>query len=239
MNENTSSESEAKTGEILVFLVRSETKCGECGKELSRGSMISLNRNKGALCVECADLDHLEYLPSGDAALTRRTSKYSRLRAVVLRWSRSRKRYERHGILAEAEAIDKAEAECVADADQRQRQAIRRAAREAELDRDFVREFGRAILQQFPACPPEEAARIAEHACRKHSGRVGRSAEAKRFDPEAVRLATHAAVRHRFTNYDSLLSEGMERYEARSAVASAVERKLRQWTRAEMITKTP
>jgi hypothetical protein len=231
MSQNTSSE--AKTGEILVFLVRKETKCGECAKELFRGSMISLNQNKGALCLECADLDHLEYLASGDAALTRRTSKHSGLKAVVLQWSRTRKRYERQGILAETEAIDKAESECVADADQRQRQAIRRAAREAELDRDFVGEFGRAILEQFPACPPEEAARIAEHACRKHSGRVGRSAQAKRFDPEAVHLATHAAVRHRFTNYDSLLNKGIERYEARSAVRSAVERKLQQWSRRD------
>jgi len=162
--------------------------------------------------------------------LTRRSSKHSRLKAVVLQWSRSRKRYERQGILAETEAIQQAEVECLADADQRQRQAVRRATREAQLDRDFVRAFGKAILEQFPGCPIKEATRIAEHACRKYSGRVGRSAEAKRFDPEAVRLATCAAVRHRFTNYDDLLLGGMERYEARSVVASAVERKLREWS---------
>jgi hypothetical protein len=220
----------AKIGEILVFLVRNDTKCAECGKELFRGSMITLTRDKGALCLECADLDHLEYLPSGDAALTRRTSKHSRLKAVVLQWSRSRKRYERQGILAEAEAIQQAEVECLADAGQRERQAVRRAAREAELDRDFVRTFGAAILAQFPGCSVKEATRIAEHACRKYSGRVGRSAEAKRFDPEAVRLAARAAVRHRFTKYDDLLLGGMERHEARSAVASAVERKLHEWS---------
>jgi hypothetical protein len=222
--------SATRIGGILVFLVRNDTKCAECGKELFRGSMITLTRDKGALCLGCADLDHLEYLPSGDAALTRRTSKNSRLKAVVLQWSRSRKRYERQGILAETEAIQQAEAECLADADQRQRQAVRRAEREAELDRDFVRAFSMAILGQFPGCPVKEATRIAEHACRKYSGRVGRSAEAKRLDPEAVRLATRAAVRHRFTNYDDLLLRGMERYEARSAVASALEKKLREWS---------
>jgi hypothetical protein len=136
--------SATRIGEILVFLVRNDTKCAECGKELFRGSMITLTRDKGALCLGCADLDHLEYLPSGDAALTRRTSKNSRLKAVVLQWSRSRKRYERQGILAETEAIQQAETECLADADQRQRQAVRRAEREAELDRDFVRAFSMA-----------------------------------------------------------------------------------------------
>ena len=228
MDENISSGT--GIGEILVFLVRKDTKCAECGKQLFRGSMITLTRDKGALCLGCADLDHLEYLPSGDAALTRRSSKHSRLKAVVLQWSRSRKRYERQGILAETEAIQQAEVECLADADQRQRQAVRRATREAQLDRDFVRAFGKAILEQFPGCPIKEATRIAEHACRKYSGRVGRSAEAKRFDPEAVRLGTCAAVRHRFTNYDDLLLGVMERYEARSVVASEVERKLREWS---------
>ena len=59
-------------GEILVFFIRKETKCAECGEELFRGSVITLDQDKGALCLVCADLDHLEYLPRGDAALTRR-----------------------------------------------------------------------------------------------------------------------------------------------------------------------
>jgi len=192
--------------------------------------MITLDRERGALCLGCADLDHLEYLPSGDTALTRRASKYSKLKTVVLRWSRTRKRYERQGILAETDAIDRAETECLADADQRQRQAERRATREAELDQHFVREFAGAILQQFPSCPPGEATRMAEHACRKHSRRVGRSAAAKRFDPEAIRLTVIAAIRHRFTDYDKLLLKGIERHEARALISSVVERRLQEWS---------
>ena len=221
--------SAAKSGEILVFLVRNDAKCAECGEDMFRGSMITLRQDKGALCLVCADLDHLEFLPSGDAALTRRASKHSNLKAVVLRWSRTRKRYERQGILVEVEAVQQAETECVADADQRQRQAERRAIREAEVDRRFIHDFAGAILQQFPGCPPFEAARIAEHACRKYSGRVGRSAEAKRLDFEAVRLATVAAVRHRFTNYDHLLLRGVDRGEARAKVWDSVQKKLEEW----------
>ena len=165
-----------KPDELLVFLIRKDTKCSECGKGLYRGGMITLNRERGALCLACADLDYLEFLPSGDAAVTRRASKHSKLKAVVLRWSRTRNRYERQGILAETEAIEKAEAECLADADRRLRQAERRREREAEVDQQFVNEFADAIVRQFPGFPSKEASRIASHACRKYSGRVGRSA---------------------------------------------------------------
>ena len=49
--------------------------------------MIFLAGNQGALCLTCADLDHLAFLPPGDAALTRRARKYSTLAAVVLKWA--------------------------------------------------------------------------------------------------------------------------------------------------------
>jgi len=74
-----------------------------------------LAKDKGALCLACADLDHLVFLPSGDTALTRRARKHSTLTAVVLKWSRARKRYERQGLLVEAGALEMAEEECSAD----------------------------------------------------------------------------------------------------------------------------
>jgi len=67
----------------------------------------------------CADLAHLEYLPSGNTALTRRATKHSPLRAVVVQWARARKRYERQGILVTVEALCRAEEECLADEDRR------------------------------------------------------------------------------------------------------------------------
>lgn len=74
----------------------------------------------GPQCLHCADLGHLEFLPAGDAALTRRAKRASRLSAVVVQWSSSRKRYERRGILVELEAFGQAEAECLADAEGRE-----------------------------------------------------------------------------------------------------------------------
>lgn len=129
----------------------------------------------------------------------------------------------------EAEAIESAEAECLADAERRKRQAERRALRMAELDEVFVSEFAQAIRQQFPNCPIANANRIAEHACLRSSGRVGRTAAAKEFDPNAIYLVVAAAVRHEFTNYDILLLRGIERSQARSRVRDKVQQKLGEW----------
>lgn len=223
------SQPNAKPGELLVFFVRRETICAECGRELFRGSMITLEQPRGALCLECADLDQLEYLPRGDAALTRRATKHSKLKAIVLKWSRTRQRYERQGILVEPEALEKAERECLDDEERRTRQRERRHIREAEIDQQYVAEFAAQILVLYPGCPKAEAQQIATHACRKYSGRVGRSAAAREFEPEAIRLALAAAVRHRFTPYDELLLSGHDRHEARAMVRAAVEERLSEW----------
>ena len=101
--------------QLNVFISNRESKCDECGQELGRHAWIVLKENKGAACLTCADLDHLVFLPSGDAALTRRSRKHSRLFAVVLKWSRARKRYERQGLLVEDSVLELAEWECEAD----------------------------------------------------------------------------------------------------------------------------
>jgi hypothetical protein len=217
-------------GDIVVFSVSRDTACAECGRELFRGSMIMLNKERNPLCLTCADLDHLEYLSRRNATLTRRASKHSRLRAVVVKWSTTRKRYERQGVLVDPEAVQKAEAECFEDAEWRERQRDRRRTREAEIDHRFVAEFARQIRMHFPGSPAAEAKEIAEHACRKYSGRVGRSAAAKEFDPTAIRLAVMASVPHRFTNYDELLLGGYDRYEARAMVRPEVDALLENWS---------
>jgi hypothetical protein len=215
--------------ELLVFIIRRASVCAECKTELWPSSFITLRQDKGALCLSCADLDHLLFLPSGNAALTRRSTKYSRLHAVVLEWSRTRKRYERQGVLVEAEVLEKAEEECLADEEIRQRRREREAQKREEVDAEYVRAFGEHILSLYPKCPPETAERIAEHACRKYSGRVGRSAAAKSFDEQAIYLAVQAHVRHHLTNYDELLARGYDRFEAREMVRDEVERVLDAW----------
>lgn len=98
--------------DIVVFSILKPSTCAECGTELLKGSLLRMEKQK-PLCLECADLDHLVFLPRGDVALTRRSRKHSVLSAVVVRFSRSRKRYERQGLLVESGALERAQEECL------------------------------------------------------------------------------------------------------------------------------
>jgi hypothetical protein len=221
-----------KSEDIKVFISHRDSKCDECGQELGRKAWITLEENKGALCLTCADLDELIFLPSGDAALTRRARKHSVLSAVVLKFSRARGRYERQGLLVEENALNEAEAECLADAEARERRAERERERRAELDHLYVEQFAKRIRKLFPNCPAEREVQIAEHACRKYSGRIGRSAAARSFDEGAVLLAVSAHIRHRETNYDELLAAEWDRTNARAEIKYQVDEVLRRWQQA-------
>src|SRR5438105_11110859 len=124
--------------DFKVFISTRESTCGECGENLGSKAWITLAGEKGALCLACADLDHLVFLPPGNAALTRRARKHSILVAVVLKWSRARKRYERQGLLVETQGLEKAEQECLADHEVRISRREREAARREELDSKYV-----------------------------------------------------------------------------------------------------
>ncbi|MBI1880818.1 MAG: DUF2293 domain-containing protein [Chloroflexi bacterium] len=215
--------------DLKVFISTRDSRCGECGENLGRRAWITLGDEKGALCLSCADLDHLIFLPTGDAALTRRARKHSTLSAVVLQWSRARKRYERQGLLVEAEAMEQAEQECLADSEARTRRREREAERRMELDQQYVEQFARRVRELFPGCPAGREQVIAEHACLKYSGRVGRSAAAKSFDEDAIRLAVIAHIRHAETDYDTLLASGYDRRWARAEVEAAIDDVLAKW----------
>lgn len=218
----------SKSDDIVVFEILRDSVCTECGEELSRGRWLRLERD-GPHCLACADLSHLVFLPRGDAALTRRAGQYSTLRAIVVRFSGTRKRYERQGILVDEAALARAEQECLADSEARARARERAAERQVGLDAQYRASFTEAIGRLYVGCSESEQAAIAEHACLKYSGRVGRTAAAKRFEPAAIELAVRAHVRHAHTRYDALLVSGWERHEARAAVASEVEQVLESW----------
>jgi len=217
---------------LKVFISSRDSTCDDCGENLGRGAWITLNQG-AALCLSCADLDHLIFLPSGDAALTRRAGKHSTLSAVVLKWSRARKRYERQGLLVTAATLELAEQECLVDGDARARRQQREAARRAELDQEYARRFATQVRELFPCCPPGREELIAEHACLKYSGRIGRSAAAKSLEESAVRLAVIAHIRHAETPYDAILARGWERREARNKVDEQVRTVLVAWEARE------
>jgi len=201
----------------------------ECAGCHGTGDLLIMD-DEGPLCLACADMDHLVFLPSGDAALTRRAKKASGLSAVVVRWSRTRKRYERQGLLVEEQALEQAERQCLADEDARMRRRERDRERRAAEDVEFTASVAKQIMRLFPRCPPGRAEAIARHTGRRGSGRVGRSAAGRSLDELAITLAVVASVRHEDTGYDELLMSGVGRQEARDRVRPAVDRILAAWS---------
>ena len=96
-------ERQSRPPDLVVVSPVKHWTCAVCGSE-DAGWLIM--EDPGPVCMACADIDHLVFLPSGDAALTRRAKKHSRLWAVVVRFSRARKRYERQGILVQEDALE-------------------------------------------------------------------------------------------------------------------------------------
>jgi hypothetical protein len=213
--------------DLLVIQPIKDWSCAECQ---GTGDLLIMDE-PGPLCLACADLDHLVFLPAGDAALTRRAKKASVLSAVVVRWSRTRKRYERQGLLVEEPALEQAEQQCLADEEarmrRRDRDRQRRDAGDVQLAASMASEIGRL----FPRCPAGRAEAIARHTSLRGSGRVGRSAAGRSLDEEAITLAVVASVRHEDTEYDSLLMSGVSREDARDRIRSAVDRILAAWAR--------
>ena len=221
-------QSAPKRAEIVVFSIIRESACQECGVALLKGQLLRMEEGR-PLCLRCTDLDHLVYLPRGHTALTRRASTHSTLRAVVLRFSRTRKRYERQGVLVEETALTRAEQECLVDAEARALARQRAAAYRDRVDARYAAAFARRLGDLFPGCPRRERQTIAAHACQKHSGRIGRSAAAKQFDIAALELAVKAHIRHRHTSYDELLAQGVDRLAARATVRGAVDDVVERW----------
>lgn len=166
--------------------------------------------------------------PVGRRCLTRRAKRGSRLSALVVHFSRARRRYERQGVLVESAALERAEADCLAQparASRRERDSARRAKDDLKLQG----EMAIAITQLYPGCPTERAQEIARHAATRGSGRVGRSAAGRALQKQALELAVTASVRHRDTPYDELLMSGTDRGEARERVADTVNTILDAW----------
>ncbi|GGZ80102.1 DUF2293 domain-containing protein [Streptomyces subrutilus] len=214
---------------LVVFESVKQIRCAEC----RQGPLRRLVRECGVpRCLDCADLGHLVYVPRGDAALTRRSREASSLSAVVVRFNRRRRRYERQGLLVEETALAGAERACLADAEARARRRERDRLRRAAEDTRFTAAFAAEILRLFPGCPADRALAIAAHASVRGSGRVGRSAAGRALGESAVSMAVRAAVRHADTDYDALLMAGVPRFAARARLAGRIDAVLDGWRTA-------
>ncbi|MGH3441747.1 MAG: hypothetical protein ACRDUY_06830, partial [Nitriliruptorales bacterium] len=177
--------------DLVVISPLNDWTCHECG---GTGGLLIMDA-AGPLCLTCVDMDHLAFLASGNAALTRRAKQASRLSAVVVRFSRARKRYERQGILVEEAALEQAEVQCLADEEVRARRRERDRARRAVQDQELQARLTEEIVRLFPGCEPDRAEEIARHTAVRGSGRVGRTAAARTGTvPDRAGAASPGAV---------------------------------------------
>jgi hypothetical protein len=92
---------------VVIQPLNNEWACHRCG---GSGDLLVME-NGGPACLKCVGLDDLEFLGAGDALLTRRAKAKSARVAVVVRFSRCRKRYQRQGLLVEPQALAAVEGE--------------------------------------------------------------------------------------------------------------------------------
>lgn len=104
--------------------------------------------------------------------------------------------------------------------------AARRSATERR-DAALVGVAAAEIDRQFPDTPPDDREKILKHGFKKYSGRVGRT----NLIPMArkAQYAVIAHIRHKHTDYDQLLRDGMSRDDARRTIQKKLQRILSEW----------
>jgi hypothetical protein len=150
-----------------------------------------------------------EFLPSGDAFVTRR------VKAAGVYWNawrprgRDRPHRRRLGLFAPAAAITRARADADETAQRRARQRVASARSRDKAEEVYQQEFRAAVVAWLGFAPEHAAVAqeiadvTAERAVVVGSGRVGRTRVLSL--EERVALAARATIRHRFTDYDDLL----------------------------------
>lgn len=155
--------------------------CAGCGHVFQeRRSLVIFEgnaRRKGPVrCLKCAGLGGFVFLAAGDAKLTRRASKYSPTRGVVVR--RRRSFTQRFGVLVEPSALCKAVGEC--DTNLPEASFKRIAGTKIKLPPDL------SALQ--PSLAPEDAARDARLRLQKFRARQA-TRETPKVKPKKTRSA--------------------------------------------------
>ena len=150
-----------------------------------------------------------EFLPSGDAFVTRR------VKAAGVYWKlwrpRGRNRPHRRllGLLAPAAVIEAAQAEAASSEAARSGRRAQGAAYRARKEDTYRQELTEAIIDYLGFAPEHGdlaqaiAAEAARRAAEVGSGRVGRTRTIE-IDQRAA-LAARALIRHRYTDYEDRL----------------------------------
>lgn len=216
---------------LNVFVSRRERlKCYLCNSPIEKGEYsVGEDENSKTSCFKCSPFKDLTFLPSGDAALSRRSKTNSSNSAILQEWNNRRRRYERRGIFVESQALLLARAQCAADSVERAKKRTVAAEKRKVQDAHYIKTFSLKIREFYPSMPKGREKIIAEHACEKYSGRVGRTAAAKEFSEEMITKAVIAHIRHHETDYDDLFGRGKRKRDIRQDIRPLINNILNKW----------
>jgi len=91
--------------DIYVYISRNQARCIQCSREIKAGDRVACDQDNPS-CLCCAGLDDLQFLPTGNVSVTGLAMGFTGRKIIVLRERRGL--MKRLGILAPAEAIQKA-----------------------------------------------------------------------------------------------------------------------------------
>lgn len=187
-----------------------------------------------------------EFVARGEPALTRALLARGALRVFDER----RGKLVQVGVAATAAAIAAARAEVAATAGERAASRERSRERRERLEERYQADFDEAVRRLFPSIPERDRLAIVARACEVGSRRVGRCAAAKALDPDPIRLAVRAWIRHAHTEYDAILDRAgagrafgraskEARRQARQTIRAAVDRVATAWAQPAPRTAPP
>ena len=117
----------------VVYSLSKASRCYACDRKLESGELVKLEdleNEREVRCRQCCGLTDLLLVPPGNATLTRLVKKYATQKFVILKWSELWKTYEKQGLLANKEAVEKSKAE-VAKPKEQKPSAKAKAAKQA------------------------------------------------------------------------------------------------------------
>lgn len=175
-----------------------------------------------------------EFLARGDTALTRRARRHSQLSTVVVRWSRSRMRYERQGV------VDRDGRHRAGRAGMPGRRRVRERRGQCDALHRAAPTPGSSATspprsaRSFPLAPPNGywsstlAGRCAWRSMWAYEAVAGSAARVPAERSTRVRSGppSIASARHEDTRYDELMA-GLPRSDARELVRPDIDRVLR------------
>ncbi len=173
------------------------------------------------------------FVPKGDAGLTRALTK-NHPHWVCLEKNQY-DHVERTGIYADSDTVEEVFQQLGGEEGREKRDEAKSEAvwkRESKIQEAFEK----AIRTQFPNMPEDDLYEVLETATQQ--GRVGKAAflyfsggsEQEDNIESAATLAVIAHARHKYTNYDSLFSEGHSKESARREIRPELDKKLSEWS---------